>query len=219
MKSGRDREDKMLYWKENERKNMIILFGAAGSGKSTQGRILAQKFGWRWLSVGEVLRGTGEFDETLKAGGLVDDDTVIMLMKKEMDRAEMEGLNVVLDGYPRDTYQAEWLCKEMPEKIEGAIILELPKKEIWRRIELRGRSDDTEEVLARRLEIFEKHIEAIVPMLERVGVKIERVSGVGSVEEVTERVAKLAAEWTGERMEAGEEDLEDGMTREKSYGE
>ena len=42
---------------------MVIFFGPAGSGKSTQGRIVADKYGWRWLSVGQVLRDAGEFDE------------------------------------------------------------------------------------------------------------------------------------------------------------
>ena len=47
---------------------MIILFGPAGSGKSTQGRLLADKFGWKWLSVGQVLRDSGRFAETLREG-------------------------------------------------------------------------------------------------------------------------------------------------------
>ena len=47
---------------------MIILFGLAGSGKTTQGKILAERHGMEWLSVGEVLRNTGRFDEILKRG-------------------------------------------------------------------------------------------------------------------------------------------------------
>ena len=63
---------------------MIIFFGPAGSGKSTQGRIIADKYGWRWLSVGQVLRDTGEFDEILKKGELVDDKEVVNLMNKQI---------------------------------------------------------------------------------------------------------------------------------------
>ena len=70
---------------------MIILFGLAGSGKSTQGQILAKKRGMEWLSVGQVLRNTGEFDSTLKAGKLVDDDKVIELMNEEIRRIRGEG--------------------------------------------------------------------------------------------------------------------------------
>ena len=44
---------------------MITLFGLAGSGKGTQGRELAELFGWRWLSVGEAIRQTNEYDEII----------------------------------------------------------------------------------------------------------------------------------------------------------
>lgn len=198
---------------------MIILFGAAGSGKSTQGKILAHKFGWKWLSVGEVIRNTGKFDEITKAGGLVDDKIVIELMRKEMEKAEMEGLNVVLDGYPRDTTQAEWCRENMQGKIEGAIVLEVPREELFKRIEMRGRNDDVQEVVEKRIAIFEKHIAVILPMLEKMGVEIVRVDGSGKMEEVTGRIVEWASKWTGETMIETEEDLDDGMTREKSYGE
>ena len=47
---------------------MIVLFGLAGSGKGTQGRALSEIFGWRWLSVGEVIRQTGEYKELTDSG-------------------------------------------------------------------------------------------------------------------------------------------------------
>ena len=47
---------------------MIILFGLAGSGKGTQGNALAEIFGWRWVSNGEVIRQSGKFDEIINRG-------------------------------------------------------------------------------------------------------------------------------------------------------
>ncbi|MBQ6510659.1 nucleoside monophosphate kinase [Candidatus Saccharibacteria bacterium] len=168
---------------------MIILFGLAGSGKSTQGKILAEKYGWRWLSVGQVLRETGEFDEILESGELVDDDVVIRLMTGKILEAESEGKDVILDGYPRDVYQAEWLVKNMAERINGAIIFEVPKDELEDRITKRGRSDDTKEALAKRFAIVEQNIYTMIDLLRDKGIVVATINGVGSFDEVTERLS------------------------------
>ena len=181
---------------------MVILFGPAGSGKTTQGRLLAQRFGWKWLSVGQVLRDTGEFNEILKAGKLVDDEKVIRLMRKEIEKADAEGMNVILDGYPRDLVQAEVLAKNGELKnIKLAIVLEVPKEELWKRIEVRGRNDDTKEVVERRFGVFEQNIYSILPILETEGVKIEKIDGIGSFEEVTNRLSEVMERNLGDLAE------------------
>lgn len=207
---------------------MIIFFGPAGSGKSTQGRTIADKYGWRWLSVGQVLRDTGRFDEILKSGELVDDQVVVDLMNKEIEFAEAEGMEVVLDGYPRDTKQTEIMLEEENQRffksLKAAIVLDVPKEELWKRIEDRGREDDTKEVVERRFDIFEQNISSILPILEEKGVKVFHVDGVGSFEEVTDRIIKVIQEvepdspevWDDEVMDSIENDA---LEREKSYGE
>lgn len=209
-------------------KDMIIFFGPAGSGKSTQGRTIADKYGWRWLSVGQVLRDTGRFDEILKSGELVDDQIVVDLMNKEIEFAEAEGMEVVLDGYPRDTKQTEIMLEEKNQQffnnLKAAIVLDVPKEELWKRIEDRGREDDTKEVVERRFDIFEQNINSILPLLEKKGVKVIHVDGVGSFEEVTDRIVKIIQEiepdspevWDDEVMDSIENDA---LEREKSYGE
>lgn len=198
---------------------MIILFGPAGSGKSTQGQILARRLGWKWLSVGQVIRDTGQFEEITQAGGLVDDKIVIELMRKEMEEAEMEGMNVILDGYPRDEVQAKWVQKEMRGKLEGAMILEVPEEELLRRIEVRGRNDDTAEVVQRRFKVFWEHIAKILPILEEMGVPVVRVNGVGEFEEVTKRLIAQCAKWNEEAGTVNDEGFADGVEKERSYGE
>ena len=207
---------------------MIIFFGPAGSGKSTQGRIIADKFGWRWLSVGQVLRDAGEFDEILKRGDLVDDETVVRLMDKQLEFAEAEGMEVVLDGYPRDTKQTEIMLANENSKffsnIRGAIVLDVPVEELWDRIKVRGRSDDTEEVVKKRFEIFEQNICSILPLLEKKKVPVFHVDGLGSFEEVTERIIKVVQEIMPNSPEVWKDDEadsieNDAIEREKSYGE
>ena len=79
---------------------MIILFGLAGSGKGTQGKALSEIFGWRWLSVGEAIRQTGEYGEIIDRGELIPNIEVINLMNKQIEKAEAEGFEVecVMEG-------------------------------------------------------------------------------------------------------------------------
>ena len=120
---------------------MIILFGLAGSGKGTQGRALAEIFGWRWLSVGEAIRQTNEYDDIINQGNMIPDEDVIRMMGKQIAKAEDEGFDVILDGYPRDAVQTKWILENMSGKLDGAIILEVPKEELLERLALRGRDD------------------------------------------------------------------------------
>lgn len=207
---------------------MIILFGPAGSGKTTQGRRIADEFGWRWISVGQVLRDTGKFDEILKNGELVDDETVVSLMNKQIAFAEAEGMNVILDGYPRDEKQTEIMLgdseSEFFDKIDGAIVLKVPKEELFKRIEIRGRADDTMEALERRFKIFEQNICSILPLLEEKKVKIVEIDGVGTYDEVFGRIKKVVQEMVPDAVEVFRPDEMDSIEndaneREKSYGE
>ena len=204
---------------------MIILFGLAGSGKGTQGKALSEIFGWRWLSVGDVIRATGEYEDLTKSGQLIPDEDVIRLMDKEIKKNEEEGFEVILDGYPRSVEQAKYIADTMADKIDGAIILEVPKEELIERLTLRGRDDDKERsAIEKRFEIFEQNINSILPLLEKKGVKVIHVDGVGSFEEVTDRIVKIIQEiepdspevWDDEVMDSIENDA---LEREKSYGE
>lgn len=197
---------------------MIILFGLAGSGKGTQGKALSEIFGWRWLSVGEAIREHGGYEEIINNGGLIPDEDVIKLMGKQIEKAEDEGFDVILDGYPRDKEQAEYIMNTMADKIDGAIILEVPKEELYERLALRGRDDDKErESINRRFEIFEQNIDAIIPLLEANNIPVEYVNGVGKIEEVTARLVETVERLNPEATEQTQD--VNGGEIEKSYGE
>ena len=200
------------------KKDMIILFGLAGSGKGTQGKALSELFGWRTFSVGQVIRDTGQYANIIDHGNLIPDDDVIRLMSEQIEKAESEGFDVILDGYPRNVYQAEWMMANMAEKIDGAIVLEVPKEELYERLALRGRKDDEErESIDRRFEIFEKNIGGIVPLLEAKGIDVEYVDGVGAVDDVTARLVAVVKKFVPTATEQ-ENDVNGGEI-EKSYGE
>ncbi len=197
---------------------MIILFGLAGSGKGTQGKALSEIFGWRWLSVGEAIRQTGAYKEYTDRGELVPDEKVIELMDKQIQKAESEGFDVILDGYPRDETQAKYLTDHMSDKIEGAILLEVPKEELYERLALRGRDDDlSSDSIKRRFEVFEQNINLILPLLEAKNIPIIRVDGVGTVEEVTDRLVEVVENLVPSATI--QKDDVNGGEIEKSYGE
>lgn len=197
---------------------MIILFGLAGSGKGTQGKALSEIFGWRWLSVGEAIRQAGGYEEIINNGGLIPDEDVIKLMDKQIEKAEAEGFDLILDGYPRDKEQAEYIMNTMPEKINGAIILDVPKEELYERLALRGRDDDKEKAsIDRRFEIFEQNIYSIIPLLESKNIPVEHVDGVGAIEDVTARLVEVVKKMDPNATEQ-EQDVNGGEI-EKSYGE
>lgn len=197
---------------------MIILFGLAGSGKGTQGKALSEIFGWRTLSVGQAIRDTGEYNDITNAGGLIPDDDVIRLMTKQIQKSEAEGFDIILDGYPRTKYQAEWLMTHMADDVDGAIVLEVPKEELYNRLSLRGRDDDKERAsIERRFEIFEQNIHSILPLLEANNIPVVHVDGVGPIEEVTDRLVEVVKEFVPTATE--QENDVNGEEIEKSYGE
>lgn len=174
---------------------MIVLFGLAGTGKGTQAKALSEFFGWRTFSVGQVIRDTGKYDDTTNQGGLIPDDDVIKLMTEQINIANAEGYDVILDGYPRTEYQAQWLMEHMRDDINGAIILEVPKDELYERLELRGREDDkSKEAIDRRWEIFEQNINPIITLFEQNHIPVKKVDGVGAVEAVTDRLINVVKE-------------------------
>ena len=197
---------------------MIVLFGLAGSGKGTQGKALSEIFGWRWLSVGEVIRQTGEYKELTDSGKLIPDEDVIDLMNRQIQKTEDEGFDVILDGYPRSKTQAEYIVTNMANKIDGAIMLDVPKEELLERLALRGRDDDKErDAIERRFKVFEENIPPILKMFENAGIKVVHVNGVGEVGEVTDRLVEAVELLNPDATE--QDDDVNGGDIERSYGE
>lgn len=177
---------------------MIILFGAAGSGKSIQGQRLTEKHNFRWLSVGQLLRNQNdpELEKTMLKGELVPDEFVVKMMHAAGEEALAMGQNVILDGYPRDDWQANWIVENGDaKKIDGAIILKVSHDELWNRLQDRAREDDTKESIEKRWNLFEHTIDSMTKTLAGAGVKIQEVDGEGSIEEVTARIEKVLADW------------------------
>ena len=173
---------------------MIVLMGLAGSGKSTQGRKLAEATGRVWLSAGQILRETGEYDEILKQGKLVDDMLTVKLMAQDMAKVVRSGKDAILDGFPRDIEQAEWIAGNIAQVIKIVVRINVPKEELMRRLIIRGRADDTKEVIEERFRITEQNIYSVCEILATKGIKIVDIDGTGTPEEVFARLSSVITE-------------------------
>lgn len=177
---------------------MIIFFGPAGAGKSVQGQMLAARHGWRWLSSGQLLRDTHDkaLLEHMASGKLADSEMVNQVIGDALTRAK-DIDHVILDGYPRELSQAKWLVDAQPKherSIELVIVLEVPRDELFRRLQLRGRADDTPEVIEERLQIYRKEMYPVLSYLTEEGVRIAHIDGNGTVGQVHDRIeAELRA--------------------------
>lgn len=176
---------------------MIILMGLAGSGKSTQGQMLAQETGRVWLSAGQVLRDAPDekVHEVQQRGELVSDAVVIPLMQQAISSVLVAGKDIVLDGFPRTLEQADWLIKNMITELGAVVRIVVPKDELVHRMALRGRADDQNiEVIKERFRIAEQNIYSICAVFQENDIKVIDVDGVGTVEEVHERLKQVITE-------------------------
>lgn len=171
---------------------MIVIFGPAGAGKSMQGQMLAARRGWRWLSAGQLLRDTKDpqLTEIMHAGDLAPHAIVVRIMGEAIKRAgDID--KVILDGFPRELDQAKWLLDSQPEhgrSIDVAIVLEVPRDELLKRLSIRGRIDDTPEAIDNRLHIYRQEMYPILGLFTENKIPVVHIDGVGSVGEVHDKI-------------------------------
>lgn len=99
--------------------------------------------------------------------------------------------NVILDGFPRQLEQAKWLIENKSHHgrdIKLVVVLEVPKSELLKRLEVRGRVDDTPEAIDERLKIYRTEMYPILSYLTEQNVNIVHIDGVGTVGQVHDRI-------------------------------
>ena len=112
------------------------------------------------------------------------------------DARDKKYSNIIVDGFPRTKEQAAWLddyMARMNEKIDTVISLEVPEAEIMRRLEKRGRLEDTPEAIARRMTIYRQKMYPVLGIFAEAGVRIVHLDGVGTAGEVHDRIYEEAA--------------------------
>jgi adenylate kinase len=183
----------------------LLLIGAPGAGKGTQAKRLAERFGIAHISSGDLLRQHVadrsplglQVKSLVDAGDLVPDGLVMDMLRRPVVAATN---GYVLDGFPRTVDQAKAayeVVAPLGAEVQAAIHLDVPRAELVRRLMARGRgSDDTEDVINHRLEVYE---ESTVPLLEYYAGREWMFAVDGSQpadavhEEIVGRLQKLAA--------------------------
>ena len=179
----------------------VLLIGPPGAGKGTQATRIAEHFDLAWIATGNLLReqvvngtelGTVA-KEYMDKGDLVPDDLVIEMTRERMAQAAEEG-GYVLDGYPRTLAQAEaayrWaLARGIP--FDLTLYFEIEEQELLARLAGRAReehrSDDTEETVRHRLEVFANQTLPLVDYYQRRGILV-RINAVGPIDAISEEI-------------------------------
>ncbi len=177
---------------------MILFFGPAGSGKSTQAQMLVDSDGYAWLSMGQLFRETTdpEVHDLMRRGELVSFEKTNQVLSEALNKFDTSA-KLILDGYPRDIKQAKWLieyCKMQNILIDSALNFNVNVEELLQRMELRGRADDTQESINKRLKIYHQEIDPILECLAQNNTKVIYIDGIGTVEDIHSRVKKALAE-------------------------
>lgn len=195
----------ILILKRAEYMINIVLFGAPGCGKGTQAQRLKEHYGIEHVSTGEVIRdeihrGTelGRSMESYIAQGKLAPDEIVIGMIANYVAAHKEAKGCIFDGFPRTTVQAEAFDKILAEnglQVDMMIDIQVPEEELVKRILLRGkdsgRADDaSEEVIRGRLNVYHKQT-AIVSEYYTAQDKYASVDGLGTMDEVFERIATV----------------------------
>lgn len=180
----------------------LIFLGPPGAGKGTQAHNLAYDCNIPHISTGDILRQAMKEQTALgiKAQGYVDsgelvpDQLVQELVQERLKQPDIK-LGWILDGFPRKVTQAIFL-QELLEKMqhtgEKVVNLDVPDDVVVARLLTRGRKDDNEEVIRRRLEVYRSET---APLIDYYGSKqqLVTVNGNQSQEEVTDELKKVIA--------------------------
>jgi adenylate kinase len=182
----------------------LVLLGPPGAGKGTQAALLSEDYNIPVVATGVIFRanirqgtelGTiaGQY---IDRGDLVPDDVVIAMVMDELT-APGASDGFLLDGFPRTVAQAEALDRRLrrpsvpQQPLDAALNFEITEDELFRRLVTRAeqqhRSDDSEEIIRHRLEVYHEKTEPLINYYEAQRTLL-RVDGMGSIEEVNKRI-------------------------------
>ncbi len=166
---------------------MIIFMGVAGSGKSVQGRRLADELGLPWLSTGEFLRMliSGERRKAMVQGKLLDDHEIIELVQKIFTMINPKE-EFILDGFPRTPEQADWLLAQVKHKqlqVSAIIHIKASQEVVAERLLSRARPDDTKEAIKQRFDEYDRAIRPIIEDMRAARIPVFEIDGEQSVEQ------------------------------------
>ncbi len=172
----------------------VVILGPTGAGKSQQAQELAAATGMAIIGTGKLLRATGDaaLIELLNRGELADTQLVQRLVAEELKRHPV-GQPVILDGFPRNMDEAQWLDAgedELGLIIVAVLTIEVEQRTALARISSRGRSDDSADSFAQKWEIYQRAVEPVIRHYDEKQL-LHVIDGDGTMEEVAERIEEV----------------------------
>ena len=182
----------------------ILILGAPGSGKGTQGKILAERLGLPKITTGDLIRsamkeGTPlglEVKKFYDEGKLVPDSVILGMIKDELNRPEAKE-GAIFDGFPRTAAQAELVDRTLAQRqqrLNHILLMDVTEEELVRRMQARaqveGRTDDAPEAIATRLQVYQRDTAPLIAHYAQRGI-VHRVPGTGTVEAIAGEIKRI----------------------------
>jgi adenylate kinase len=179
----------------------LLIMGPPGAGKGTQAMRIAQHYGIPAISTGDIFRAMKTSDTPLarqvraimESGGYVSDEITNEIVKDRLAQSDCDA-GFLLDGYPRTLQQVQTLddyLAETDRPLDAVVSLLADIDEVvarlLKRAEIDGRSDDNEETIRVRLQVYAEQTEPLLEVYRSRGTLVE-VDGLGPIDEVSERV-------------------------------
>ncbi len=184
-------------------REIILVLGPQGSGKSTQAKLLADYLDYQFLSTGQMIREASQKHNDLAEnlnryqllGKLVPDEIVEKML---FDRiTESDSLGFVIDGFPRDKKQLEDFLNFIEDNgydFNHAFYLDVSLRECLNRLRLRreieNRPDETDGAIKTRLNVYFSNTEPLLSKYDRLGV-LEKVNGEKSIQEIQDNIQDI----------------------------
>jgi adenylate kinase len=179
----------------------LLIMGPPGAGKGTQAKRIAEHYSIPAISTGDIFRAMKSADTQLarqvraimESGGYVSDEITNEIVQERLAQPDcLKGF--LLDGYPRTLQQVQTLDDYLAETgrpLDAVISLRADTDEVVARLLKRaaidGRSDDNEETIRVRLQVYAEQTEPLLDVYRSRGLLVE-VDGLGEVDEVSQRV-------------------------------
>jgi len=179
----------------------LVLLGPPGAGKGTQAKALSARLGVPAISTGDIFRlnvGQGTplgrtAQQYMDAGEYVPDEVTNAMVRDRLSQPDCAD-GFLLDGYPRTPAQVAELTRLLAEfhhSLDAVLEITVDTEEVVRRLTgrsaIEGRSDDSEDVVRHRLDVYREQTAPLAAVYEELGL-LRRVPGTGEVADVTARL-------------------------------